>query len=236
LYGPITRAMKRREERIEARLNEAREKREEAEREAEKLRKKQDEVEEERRQILEDARRKAKELRETLEQEARDDVNLRRREWRNSVTEEREEFLRELRSQTARHVYELARSAMAELAGAEVETQAALQFAERLRGMDEERAAKIAGAAREEGNAVLIESSFELPPDAKERIAEAVQDAVSPDTEIYYGRSEDPLFGIRLVAGGQNVEWSLARYLERLEEAVEEKLAQVRTPKEREAA
>ncbi|MFP3942752.1 MAG: F0F1 ATP synthase subunit B [Alphaproteobacteria bacterium] len=235
LYGPITRAMNRREQRIEDRLNEAEETRAEAGREAEALRRKRRELENERGELLEEARREAKELREKLEREAREDVQRRRRSWHDAVAEEREEFLRELRLHTARHVYGLARSALAGLAGAEVEAQAAERFAERLSELDEEHAATIAEAAREEGNAVLVESSFELSEAAWERIGKAVHETISEELEIRHGRSEDLLFGIRLMAGGRTVEWSLARYLERLEDAVEDKLAQAQT-KEREAA
>lgn len=235
LYGPITRAMKRREERIETRLTEAEDKRREAGLEAENLRKKQDEVEEQRRRIFEEARREARELREKLEREAREEVEEERRSWRRTVTEERDEFLAELRAHTARHVYALARTALCELAGASVEAQAASRFAGRLRELRGEQAARIAEAAADERNTALVESSFELPGPAQEDIEKVVHETISKDVKIHYSRSDDLLFGVRLIAGGQTVEWSLARYLERLEDAVEDKLAQVRK-KEREAA
>ncbi len=229
LYGPVTRAMTRREEGIEARLNQAEEKRREAEREADSFRKKQEEVEQRRRQTIEEAQQEAKELRAKLERDARAETEQKRRAWCERVAEERDEFLRDLRMRTARHIHELARSVLAELADANVEAQAASRFAEHLGNLGAEQATRIVEAARAEGHTVLVESSLELPRAAKKKIENAVHETISEDLAVKYGCSDEILFGIRLMAGGQTVEWSLARYLEQLESAVETRLAQMQT-------
>lgn len=236
LYGPITRAMERRERRIADRLSDADKRREEAEREAERLREMQSELASRRDEILLEAREKAKALRETLDNEARKETEEMRRSWRNQVTEEKKEFLHELRIRTSHHIYDLARSALAELAGADVEAQVAERFVSRLREMDRSGIERIAKAAKEDERQVLIESAFDLPPGAKGQITKAVHELFSESANVTYARSGDLLLGIRLLAGGQTVEWSLNHYLERLEDAVAERLMHLAEAGEREAA
>lgn len=236
LYGPITRAMKRREERIEARLREAKDMRSEAEAEAEELRRRQRELDERREEIMDEARREAESMRKRLEAEAREDVEERGRAWRRQVEDERDAFLADLRTRAARHVNELARAALSDLADAGLEEQAAARFVAELGQLDETRRGKIAEAAREEGGSVRVESAFELPSSARSRLTRAIREQVAEGLEVEYAAGEDLVLGVRLLAGGQTVEWSLSNHLKRFEAAVSEKLDEVRRTGERAAA
>lgn len=236
LYGPITRAMQRREQRIEDRLAEAKHKQRQAEDEAKTLQRKKADLEERQEAIMDEARQKAKALRDDLEQKARDEVEQQRRTWRHQVIDEKKEFLGELRTRTARHVYELARSALADLADADLEAKVAARFADRLKSLERDRTLKIANALTTSGDDVLIESSFELSPAAKGQITKILHEVIADDLNVTYALADGLPVGIRLRAGGQTVEWSLARYLERLEGEVEAKLAEVGSSKEQEAA
>ena len=236
LYGPITRAMARREERIEGRLREARESREAAEAEAERLRERQEELDRQREEFLDEARAEAKALRERLEQEARDEVDEARSGWRRQVEAERADFLRELRRRTAAHVHELARTALAELADAELEERVAARFRESLRELVPDRARKMAEAARGESGTVRIESALELSPGMRGQLTRAVHEHLGEDLETDHARAEDLVLGIRLRAGAQVLEWSLSSYLARVESAVAEKLDEARPAPEEQAA
>ncbi|HKK30660.1 MAG TPA: F0F1 ATP synthase subunit delta [Alphaproteobacteria bacterium] len=236
LYGPIIRAMQRREERIANRLEEARQKRQEAEREAETYREKQHELDQRRDEVLSEAQEKASDLRKRLEQEARDNAKELRETWRSEVADEREEFLSDLRSRTAHHIYDVARSVLVDLADAELEGRAASRFVEHLKELDEDRIARMANAIEESGEPIQVESAFALAPAAKSQITRAAHEVFSTDAQVNYSQSEELLLGIRLSAGGQVIEWSLARYLEDLESNVREQLSQVRPAPKQEAA
>jgi len=236
LYGPITRAMQRREDRIATRLHEADEKRAEAEAEAERLRARQADLDDRREALLEEARREAAALRERLEGELRAEIEDKRRAWRRQVDEERESFLEDLGRRAAHHVHALARSALFELGDAELEQQVAARFVDRLGALDRDEAGRIAAAARSDHEGVRITSAFDMPGPVKGRLTRAVHETIADDLEVSYDRADDILLGIRLRAGSRSLEWSLSRHLARLEEAVDAKLAEGATAGAREAA
>lgn len=236
LYGPIVRAMERREARIRDRLSRADEKEKAAEAEAEDYRRRKAELDERRAAILEEARREAKETRERLVEEAREEVAEERRAWHRQVEDDREAFIRTLREGAARHVGEVARAALAELADAKVEGELAARFTDRLAALDDEEAEGFAKAARQDGGRVRVESAFDLPGPVKSRITRAVHERLGEDLSVEYRRDGALLLGIRLGAGGRTLEWSLAAYLDRLEEATRDKLAEIGADGERAAA
>jgi F-type H+-transporting ATPase subunit b len=90
LYRPITSAMRRREERIESRLAEAREARETAEAEERRLEEKEADLDARADAILASAREEAEELRERLERELREEMEEKRAAWRRHLAEERD--------------------------------------------------------------------------------------------------------------------------------------------------
>lgn len=236
LFRPIADAMRRREQHIEDRLAQAAEEKERAEKEAEAWREKQAELEAKREEMLDAARGDAEELRSELEQKARDETARQSRAWRREVLNEREEFMRELQVRAVRHFYDLARSALGDLADADLEAQAAARFIAQLEGLDGARLKKITEAAQAAEGGVRIESSFALPPAAKAQVTKGLHELIGKDLPVSYGQSEDLLLGVRLVAGSQSVEWSLARRLQQLQSAVEDKLAQIRVTEEKEVA
>jgi len=236
LYRPITRAMARREERIRSRLESAEEKRQAADQEARDYRRKKAELEDRREEILDEAREEAKDLRARLEEEAREAVAREREDWHRQVEADREAFLRSLREGTARHVNAVARAALADLAEQDIEAEVAARFLEELSGLDPDEAAAIAGAAREAGGSVTVDSAYELPGAVKSRVTRAVHGTLGEDLEVAYRQDTSLLLGLRLRAGGRTLEWSLSSYLDRLEEAAADKLAKFEPVEGREAA
>jgi len=234
LYGPITRAMARREERILNRLEEADRKEHAAAEESERLQEKQEALDRKRDAILEKAEKDAREMRKSLEEEARETIEEQRREWRNQLQAEQKEFLRDLRLRAADHVYRLARFTLSELANAELEQQLAVRFAENLESLGKSHVDKLLQAA-DKSEGIRVESSLELTSTAQSRVTRAIHHIV-PDRDVTYDKSDALLLGIRLVVGGQTVEWSLDRYLDDLCTAVEEKLAQAGPSPDKEAA
>jgi len=224
LYGPITRAMARRKQRIGARLQEADTKRAEAEAQAEEWRRKQADLDAARDDLMREARGEADALRARLEREAREEIDAERQAWRREVVEERAAFLHDLRLGAVRHVHDLARRALVDLADAGLEARVAERFMAALQGIGADRAEAIARAARGSGDGVRIESALALPASVKGRLTKAVQDVIADGLDVGYGIDEALMLGIRLRAGSQTLEWSMVSYLDHLEEAVAERL------------
>ncbi len=236
LYGPVTRAMKRREERIESRLQKAEMKRKEAQEEAETLRRKQRDLDQRREEMLESAHAEAKRTRKRLEREAREAVEQERESWRRDLDAEKEAFLRELRSRSARHVAEVARAALKDLADAELEAQAAARFLVKLNSLGDGEIDRLKGAADDTEDPLRIESAFPLSSSVKEQITKTLHKRFAETRDVDYLRDEELVFGIRLRVGARVIEWSINSYLDRLEEAAGQILSKASPEDARDAA
>ena len=220
LYGPITSAMQRREERIANKLRDADEKREEADREAAGYRDKQNELETQREQLLADARVEADEKRKVLERKARNDVEQRKLEWLQQVEDQKEEFFTDLRQQTTEQFYTLARRALSDLADAELEEQIVRIFIEKLTALDKYIKEKIATAGSKAGNNISVRSRFEMAKSLRQLVTKAIQEEILEAAEVIYEQTSETGIGLELKAGGQTVSWNLDSYLDSLENEV----------------
>lgn len=236
LYGPITRAMARREERIEQRIRESHESRQEAEREAERLREKQAMLDERRDEILDEARNKAEELRESLEREIREKIDEKRRAWHDQISDQQQEFLRELRQRAAGQMFEMVNRILREFADTDLAGQIAVQFIDRLKSADAETIGKLSEAATRTQGDALVESAVALPSAIRGQITRAIHETIDENLGVQYRTREDILLGMRLTVGEQIMEWSANRYLDRLEAHVGETLDRITATGESEAA
>ncbi len=224
LYAPITKAMRRREERIEERLADAQKSRKEAENEAAKLRDKQEELENDKEGLMEEARSKAAELRDKLEDELREDIEEKREAWHKRLDEERVEFSEDFRKMASRHVIKTVRAILSDFADADLAVQIAGEFVNRLESLSEDDLQRLKTAVSRPDGDVVIESGIELPSAARGKITRALHEKLNTDKEVDYRTSDDLVLGIRLILGEQTVEWSARRHLDKLEDVVEEAL------------
>ena len=114
-----------------------------------------------------------------------------------------------LRRRCARHLHELSRTALAELADTELEERVAARFAEALGALEPSVPARW--------------------PRPRARLAQALQAQLGEDLETHHARAEDLVLDIPLRAEAQVLESSLASCLDRFQAAVAEKLDEVRT-------
>lgn len=216
LYAPITDAMRRREERIEERLKEARTAREEAEDEAKRLRRKQDELEAEKDQILDDAREEARNLRGRLEEDVRAEMEEKRKAWRDHLAEERDAFAAALQRQAGQQVLEITRRVLADYADSDLTDRVVSTFVQRLNGLDAETRKKMTEAASQEDEAARVETGAPIDSAAKSKITRAIHEVLSTDVDVDYAEDGELVLGVRLTIGDYTVEWSAVRYLDRL--------------------
>lgn len=224
LYRPISQAMARREQRIEERLAEARESREQAEAEAKRLREREQALEDRKEEEIAAARREADALREKLEAEIRDEVSEKRRAWLDHLEEERGEVVRLLQRRLYRLATEAARRMLAGFAGTGLSERIAETFTERLGTLGEEERRRLARAAEEAEGRVTVESGEDFPTAVRDRLTGAVHEHIGEGIEVAFSPGVEDLLGIRLRAGEQTVEWSPDRYLERLDGMLDEAL------------
>jgi F-type H+-transporting ATPase subunit b len=224
LYGPITKAIERREAGIAARIRDAETARQEADRRNEALFDQRAALTRRQDEIMDEARNEARSLRERLEREARGEVLSLRRAWREQVEDEKKAFLASIRQSATRYVGDLARAVLKEFAGATLEDEAARRFADRLRTLDEKSRRDLVAAAEDGKAQVVIESSFQLSEPVKTELVKTVREVVAKDLDVGHAEAGDLLLGLRLRVGGRKVTWTLADYFDRLEERIDQVL------------
>ena len=212
LYGPVVRAMDRREQRIRDRLDEAARSRASAAIEAERYREQAARLEHEREQALADAREQARQLRQTLTQEAREQVDAEQRQWQTQMQRERGAFLRNLRERATEQFISVARHGLADLAGAELEPRMASRLIDRLDGLDEATREHFRQAALHGG--LCIRSRCDLGEEARRRLAEGLALWLGQSPAPRHETAEDAPWGIELVAGSHVVAWTVDSYVD----------------------
>lgn len=222
LYKPITNAMRRREERIEERLAEAKEAREEAERQERDLREKEADLDARTDRILNDAREDAEDLRERKKDEIREEMKQKRAAWQSHLAKEREDFAASLRRKAGKQVLRITERILSDYTDSDAAERAGKSFAARLKALDADKREKMVQAAARKGEPALVETATALESAGKGRITRAIHDALSGDIDVEYREDPELILGLRLTLGDHVVDWSAARYLERLDSELDE--------------
>lgn len=220
LYGPVIRAMDKREERIAKRLEDASQREDEADARAQEYREKRETLEEEREQCLEEAREQAEKERKQRVEEARDDIATMKQEWRDEVEREKSEFLEDVRKQAFQEVTRIVRRILEDLAERDLEHEIVRVFNKRLQHMDEDTRE----ALREGGDRIEVVTAFELDEDNRHRLSETLQETVGKKRDIEFTQSGELQCGISLRAGGRKISWAVGEYLDALDEGIQETL------------
>ncbi len=236
LYGPITRAMGEREQRIADRMHDASRREEEAEEQARRYREQCRELADSRDEMLQQARKEAQTERERLVQEAREQIEGMERSWHQNLRDQRASFFRELRKRMGRELCAVARRALADLATADLQAQIVHVFIDRLQDLDDASRGQIREALEQAVHPPRVVSAFELPHDQRRAIAAAARELLGTDGQIDFRRSDELLCGLELNVGGRKVAWSLDSYLDSLEQSIAETLEREVRAEERQEA
>ena len=220
LYRPVTRAMERRAEAIRERFAEAERRERAATTAAERLQAEREAFEAERESLMEDARREADALRQKLESAAREAVAERRATWQDQLSREQETFLADLRRDAADHVARLARRALGDLAGADLEREIARTFVSHLAALDGKAMDDLRAEAHASGGEMTVTTGFDLPETARSMLLDALRDKLHPQARVAFERDPALVCGVRLKLRGKTLQWSIDAYLDDLQEEI----------------
>jgi F-type H+-transporting ATPase subunit b len=218
LYGPIIRVMEQRQEHIAGRLQEAQERLTAAEQQAALYQANLEELQRTRDSILVKAREEAELQRQSLLEQARQEVGQLQERWHDALRQEQETFLRELRQHAGTQVCAVARRALMDLAGADLEGGMLDAFIERLQELDAEARLKLAEAVQTATPGVVIRSAFALPSDRRQQMLVAVQNGIAASAEVHFAIDPELICGLELEVPGSKLAWNLTQYLDNLEE------------------
>lgn len=224
LYGPIVRAMKKREEKIASRLEEGDQKREEAEEKVREYEDKSREIDQQRDELLKEARHAAREEQQRLLKEAKQEIDRRRQQWQDALRREQEDVLSDLRLQAGEIGLHVARRALAQLADAELEQRMCDAFASRLGELDDGQREEIRRDLRSGEAEASVRSAFDISGDHRERLSKTIRETFETDADVSFEQSADLICGLELDVGGYRFGWNVEDFLRDLEVEFSERL------------
>jgi len=217
LYGPIVRAMKRREEKIASRLEEADAKRKEAEEKVKEYQEKSRQIDQQREERLEEARHEAHEEQKRLLKEAKHEIDRRREQWQEALRREQDDFLADLRRQAGELGLQVARRTLAQLADAELEQRMCDAFASRLEHVADEEREEIVHHFNDGESEVSVLTAFDMSDGQRERFRNLIHKNFEADADVSFERSADLICGLELNVGGYSFGWSIKEFLSDLD-------------------
>jgi len=223
LYKPVIAAMTEREAQISARLQEAAERERAAEESKMDYQHKLEAWETERGKLVGEAAAEAAAERKALVDEARNEVAEQRSLWQRQVTDEKDSFLRDMKRQTAETIVQISRRSLRDLADVELEEQIINSFLAKLAALPDARR-HVADPGDE---SVRVTTAFALNAQTRSRITDAVSDYLGRKVDIAFSESNGLLCGIELTVAGQRLSWTVASYIEELEQRLQDQLEKI---------
>lgn len=213
LYGRILQTMEKREQAIAAGFLDAENKTREAERTAEVHRQNILEFEEQRHQLLDQANQEAKTAKALFEEEARREVGELRLKWRETLEQEKADFLKNLRHRTATEVCHLTRRALHDLANTSLDQHLAEVFVQKILQSSDIPWPAILESLNDHPSPLVVHSTFSLPPDIQHQIIQTVQRLLTKKVPITFTTNPDKPIGIELHTPGFSIGWSIDQYM-----------------------
>jgi F-type H+-transporting ATPase subunit b len=224
LYQPILNALDAREKRIAAELADADRKEAEAIAERDEYKRKNEEFDAQRAALLSKATDEAGTERQRLLDAARKDADSLRDKQQESMRSEYQHLTEELARRTQAEVFAIARKALADLAGENLEERMTGVFVQHLRELNSDEKGRLAAMFKSPYQPALVRSAFELAPQQRTAIESAIKETLAATATARFEVVPNLVCGIELVIQGQKVAWSIADYLTSLEKDVNELL------------
>lgn len=225
LYDRVIRAMDAREEKIAARLEEARRKRREAEERQQALEAEKQSFEDRRRELLSEAREKADAKRKELEERARSEVDDLKKRWHESLAEDKERLARDVERCALEHALAVARRVVADMAEEEFQDRLVTTFLERVRSLEDSQKKALADSLDEAVPAATVLSAAETTTAQRRKITRLLHEEIHPDLEVAYRTADDLLAGLELRVPGHKVAWNPQQYIDDLQDELLGKIA-----------
>ncbi len=223
LYGPVTRIMNEREQKILDRESEAEQQIAEAEKTKELYQDKTSELDSRKEEIMEQARVAASEEKSKLLKKAREEVDETKRRWKDSLAREKDNFLSEIRQKVGKQACSIASRVLKGLSDVELQSLVWKHFIGKIDKLDPEESDILKKAIAESSYRVLLVTAFE-PLSAeinqlKERLNQLLPEkgeALDLSTKI----DSSLICGLELEVESYQLAWNVNSYLSGVEEEI----------------
>lgn len=232
LFNRIVAAIDERKKRIAAEQEDAARQRREAEADREVAASVRKEIEDAREQRFREAREAAVETRRALEEEMQQEIHQKRMRLQASFEDERRQIISELASTATAAVGSVARQALADLAGQELDERIVTRLIASLRNADEQQRAELQTAWAGRDEPLTVVCSRELSSAEREDLEEALNVVGVEAANVQYQVSDELMAGLEIRGSGRSLGWSLRSYISDVEDQLD---AQLDKEAEREA-
>lgn len=224
LYGRIVTAMSQREQGISARWEEAGQQRNDAAEELQAARRKKRELDDQREQLLAAIHDEVEAHRQQLTAKVRSDADELQSRWADAIQEETGAFLHDLRLRAAEEVCVIARRALSDLAGANLEQQMVEKFLQMVESLGKREREAVIASLQEENQVAVVQTTHQLTDDLQQSISETLRRNFLNDVDVQFENSGDLLCGIALKTDAHKLAWDLRDYLTSLEQELRKTL------------
>jgi len=216
LYGPIIKAMDKRERRIADQLQQAEQARLQAAAISRDLELEKETLLATRQDLFDKAQAEVFTWRDHALQEAHLEIEQQRQAWLENIKNEQESFKQQLKERLGHQVFRTAEKVLRQLADAGLEVKLTENFLQAL----ENDPVVFFKDGLEELPSIEFRSGFKLNETLRNRIRKILLKYISATEDIHFAVQPDLGFGLQLLAGDRKVEWNMKRYLQEMESDV----------------
>ena len=137
---------------------------------------------------------------------------------------------KDLATRTQSEVFDIARQTLTDLADASLDVRITAVFIGRLQALDGQAHADMASALQTAASHAVLRSAFALPAAQQEVIQAAVSKRFGEGIQLEFVTAPALVSGIELAAGGQKLAWTIAHYLDALQDTVADVLQPLQGP------
>ena len=216
LYKPVLDAIDAREKRIADLLTETEQNQQQAEQQQAELTTRNADFASERDGLLLQAKTEAESVKQQMLDTASEEVAEQRNQWLVGLQKEQHNLDHDISKRTQQEVFHVARKALQDLSGVELEAQITQVFIKQLEQLSPEQRQQFSGGAQ---GGLVIHSAMALTDDNKKALQEAVTKAFSAQS-LKFEVDASLVSGIEMVGSGHKLSWNIDDYLSGLEDSI----------------
>lgn len=214
LYGPIIKAMEKREKNMADALERAKNAEKEASQRSLELEKEKQSLMHSKERLLSEAQTEVNAWRESTLKASKEEIEALRKSWMDRLNAGQQDFLNTLKRRIVEQTMRISEKALNDLANERLEEQIIKVFLEKVSRKKNEFRQK------DLKQAISVQSGLAIKEDQVQGIREHLSQLFPTTAPIEFHVSPDLGMGIQVMAGDWKVAWNLTEYLEDLEKKI----------------
>jgi len=223
LYKPVLDAIDAREKRIADLLNDTQQHEQQVEQQQKALTDKNAAFATERSELLEQAKAEAESVKQQMLDTASNEVAEQRQQWLAGLQKEQQNLEHDISQRTQHEVFHVARKALQDLSGVELEAQITQVFIKQLLQLSPTQRKQFAVNTAAVGSGqseFIIRSAMPLSEASQSALQQAIKQTFSVEPSLRFEVDDSLVSGIDMTAGGHKFSWNIDHYMSELEGSI----------------